>query len=79
VVRPNPDEQIPWDRSQSPTIVRVAAAGGVAAADGSFHWGDAGIGAGGALVLLGLGLAATLAVTIGRRRHTGEQHAIGTN
>jgi hypothetical protein len=73
VVRPNPDEQVPWSRAQSPTIVRVVAS------DGGFNWADAGVGAGGALVLVGLGLAAASAATNGRRRHPREQRAIVTN
>jgi hypothetical protein len=55
------------------TIVRVVAP------DGSFDWGDAGIGAGASLVLLGIGLAGTRAVTTSRKRHTREQRAIATN
>jgi hypothetical protein len=73
VVRPNPDEQVTWPRTQSPAIVRVAAA------NGGFDWGDASLGVGGALVLVGLGLGAARAITNSRRRRTREQHAIGTN
>jgi hypothetical protein len=73
VVLPNPDEQVPWPRAQSPAIVHVVAP------DGAFDWADAGVGAGGVLVLVGLGLAATRAATKGRGRHPREQHAIVTN
>jgi hypothetical protein len=73
MVRPNPDEQAPWPRSQSPAIVRVVVP------DGGFDWADAGIGAGGALVLVGLGLGAARAVTNVRRHHPSEQRAIATN
>jgi hypothetical protein len=71
-VWPNPDEQAPSSQAQSPAIVRVVAL------DGGFDWGDAGIGAGGVLVLVGLGLAATRAATSGRRRNPREQRAIAT-
>jgi hypothetical protein len=59
--------------SLAPTVVRVVPH------SGGFDWGDAGIGAAAALVLLGIGLAATRAATTGRRRHTREQRAIVTN
>jgi hypothetical protein len=72
-VRSNPDEQVPWSRTQSPAIVRVVAP------NGGFDWPDAGVGAGGALVLVGLALAATRAATNGRRRHPSEQRAVVTH
>jgi uncharacterized iron-regulated membrane protein len=59
IVRPNPDEQNP---SPAPvTIVRLTDAGG------GFDWGDAGIGAAGALGLILAATGATL--LIARRRH----------
>jgi hypothetical protein len=73
MVQPNPDEQFPGSRSQSPVIVRVIAP------NGGFDWGDAGIGAGAALALVALGLAAASAATQGRRRRTREQHTIATH
>ncbi len=57
----------------APTVVRVVTQ------SGGFDWRDAGIGAGAALVLLGIGLTATRAATTSRRRHTREQRAIVTN
>jgi hypothetical protein len=72
-VRPNPDQQAPWPGAQSPAIVHVVAP------NGGFDWGDAGIGAGGALILVGLGLAATRAATNGRRRNPRDQRAIATH
>jgi hypothetical protein len=59
--------------SPAPTVVRVVTHAG------GFDWGDAGIGAGAALVLLGIGLTATRAATNGRKRHTRERRAIVTN
>jgi hypothetical protein len=59
--------------SPAPTVVRVVTH------SGGFDWGDAGIGAGTALVLLGIGLIGTRAATNSRRRHTPEQRAIVTN
>jgi hypothetical protein len=59
--------------SPAPTIVRVVTH------SAGFDWGDAGIGAGTALVLLGIGLTATRAAANSRRRHTREQRAIVTN
>jgi hypothetical protein len=44
-----------------------------------FHWLDAGIGAAGSLVLVGLGLAGMRAATNSRRRRTRQQRAIATN
>jgi hypothetical protein len=73
VGRPNPDEQTPWSRTQSPAIVPVAVA------NGGFEWGDAGIGAGAALVLVGLGLAATRAATLSHKRNPREQRAVPTS
>jgi hypothetical protein len=55
-----------------PTAVRVTSGGG-------FSWGDAGIGAAGCAVLLGIGLAVTLTVTKGRKRHPAERHTIATS
>jgi len=55
------------------TVVRV-----VASHDG-FDWGDAGIGAGAMLLLLGIGLAGTLVATNARRRDIREQRAVATN
>jgi hypothetical protein len=57
----------------APTVVHVVTH------SGGFDWGDAGIGAAAALVLLGIGLTATRAATNSRRRHTREQRAIATN
>ena len=57
----------------APPVVRVVAS------HGGFDWGDAGIGSGAALVLLGVGLTGTRATTNSRRRHTREQRAIVTN
>ena len=72
MVQPNPDEQVAWPRTQSP-VVRVVTP------DGGFDWADAAIGGCAALVLVGLGLAATRAATSGRRRYAREQRAIVTN
>ena len=47
-----------------PTVVRVAPSGG------GFDWGDAGIGAGGALALITLAIGGTLGATNIRRRTT---------
>jgi hypothetical protein len=87
-VRPNPDEQTVTGASTAPCS-EVCSGGGygsvpativhVVAPDGSFNWGDAGIGAGASLVLVGIGLAGTRAVTNSRKRHTREQRAIATN
>jgi hypothetical protein len=55
------------------TVVRV-----VASHDG-FDWGDAGIGAGAMLLLLGMAIAGTLVATNGRRGHIHEQRAVATN
>jgi hypothetical protein len=52
--------------AESPSVVVVPVPHEVAGADG-MDWADAGIGAGGALVLVATGLAG--AVAIGRRRH----------
>ena len=59
--------------SPAPAVVRVVTH------SGGFDWGDAGIGAGTALVLLGIGLTAACAATTSRRRHTRKQRAIVTN
>jgi hypothetical protein len=64
MVQPNPDEQVPWSRSQSPAIVRVVAP------DGGFDWGDAGVGAAGGLALSILALGAALAITQRRAHRT---------
>jgi hypothetical protein len=50
-------------------VVRVASHGG-------FDWGDAAIGAGAVLVLLGIGLAGTLVATNGRGSRTRKQRAV---
>ena len=55
------------------TVVRV-----VASHDG-FDWGDAGIGAGAMLLLLGTALAGTLVATNSRRSHTREQRTVAAN
>jgi hypothetical protein len=55
------------------TVVRV-----VASHDG-FDWGDAGIGAGAVLVLLGIGLATPLLATNGRRGRARKQRAVVTS
>ena len=57
----------------APPVVRVVTS------HGGFDWGDAGIGAGAALVLLAIGLTGTRAATNSRKRHTREQRAIVTN
>jgi hypothetical protein len=44
-----------------------------------FDWGDAGIGAGAMLVLLGIALAGTLVATNARTGHTRAQRAVATN
>jgi hypothetical protein len=49
----------------------------VASGDG-FNWGDAGIGAGASVLLLGIGLAGTRIATKARNRPAGEQHTIAT-
>ena len=54
------------------TVVRVAPGG-------SFDWGDAGIGAGAALVLLGIGLAGSRAATDSRKRHPRERRATASS
>ena len=59
--------------SPAPTVVRVVTH------SGGFDWGDAGIGAAAALVLIGIGLIATRAATTSRRRHTRKQRAIVVN
>jgi hypothetical protein len=59
--------------STAPTVVRVVAH------SADFHWGDAGIGAGASLVLVGVGLAGMRAATNSRKRHTRQQRAIATN
>lgn len=64
IVRPNPDEQVPWSRSQSPAIVRVVAT------DGGFDWGDAGVGAAGGVALSMLGLGVALVVSQLRTRRS---------
>jgi hypothetical protein len=87
-VRPNPDQQTVTRASTAPCS-EVCSGGGyggapatvvrVVAPDGSFNWGDAGIGAGASLMLLGIGLASMRAVTKSRERHTREQRAIATS
>jgi hypothetical protein len=62
VVRPNPDEQIPTPGPA--TIVRVPNP------STGFDWGDAGIGAAGALGLAALAVAGGLAITQRRARRT---------
>jgi hypothetical protein len=44
-----------------------------------FDWGDAGIGAGATLIVLGIGFAGTRAATNGRRRQLREERAVVTN
>ena len=51
------------------SVVRVVAPGG------GFDWGDAGIGAGGALALTMIGVGGALAATNRRGRHTHDQRA----
>jgi hypothetical protein len=67
----------------SPTAPTTAAAPQTAVrvvgSQPGFDWGDAGIGAGAMLVLLGIALAGTLVATTARRRHTREQRAVATN
>ena len=58
--------------SPQPTSVRVTSGGG-------FNWGDAGIGAGACVVLLGIGLAGVRTVTKGRKPHPTEQRTIATS
>ena len=90
LVRPNADEQTVTDASASTAPCSEVCSGGgyggapativhVVAPDGSFNWADAGIGAGASLVLLGIGLAGTHAVTKSRERHTREHRAIATS
>jgi hypothetical protein len=62
VVRPNPDEQVPMPGPA--TIVRV-----INPSTG-FDWGDAGIGAAGALGLMALAVSGGLAITERRARAT---------
>jgi hypothetical protein len=45
----------------------------VTAPDGGFHWGDAGIGAGGMLVVALIGAAGLLIVTTRRNHRTGQE------
>jgi hypothetical protein len=59
--------------SRAPAVVRVVLR------SGGFHWGDAGIGAAVAVVLLAVGLAGIRTATHARRRHTGQQRVIATN
>ncbi|HKR99682.1 MAG TPA: hypothetical protein VJU79_09220 [Candidatus Dormibacteraeota bacterium] len=56
-----------------PSVVRVVTH------DGGFDWGDAGIGAGATVILLGIGFAGASAATSHRRRHLGEQRAVVTD
>jgi len=56
-----------------PTVVRVVTR------DGGFDCGDAGIGAGAALILLAIGFAGTRAATNGRRRYHREERGMVTN
>jgi hypothetical protein len=70
-VQPNPDQQGPY-LPQSPAIVQVVAR------DGGFEWGDAGVGAGAALVMVGA-LGVARAATNRRKRQTGGQRALVTN
>lgn len=60
-VGPNPDQQYPANTTPA-VIVRTSAA------KNEFDWGDAGIGAGGALGLAAIGLAGALTVTQRRTR-----------
>jgi hypothetical protein len=46
------------------------------ASHGGFNWGDAGIGAGAVLILLGIGLAVTLVATNGHRSRTRKHRAV---
>lgn len=57
----------------SPSVVRVVTH------NGGFDWGDAGIGAGATLILLGIGFACARAATHGRRRHLRQQRAAAIN
>jgi hypothetical protein len=72
-VRPNPDQQGPGYLPQSPAIVQVVGP------DGGFEWGDAGVGAGAALVMVGLALGVARAATNRRKRQNGGQRALVTN
>jgi hypothetical protein len=49
-----------------------------ATSGGAFNWGDAGIGAGACVVLLGIGLAGIRTAAKGRKRHPAEQREIAT-
>jgi len=68
-VRANPDEQTPNENTLPTTIVRVAAP------SHGFHWGDAGIGAAGALGLAALAIGAALTNSQRRARRTSRSAA----
>jgi hypothetical protein len=72
-VQPNPDQQGPGYLPQSPAIVEVVAP------DSGFEWGDAGVGAGAALVIVGVALGVARAATNRRKRQSGGQRALVTN
>ena len=71
VVRPNPDQQTAGSPSQ--TTVHVTAS------NRGFDWGDAGIGAGTTVLLLGVGLAGTRVATSTRKRRTRQERTIVAN
>jgi hypothetical protein len=70
-VGPNPDQQAAG--SPSRTIVHITAS------NREFDWGDAGIGAGAAVLLLGVGLAGTRVATSTRKRRTRQERTIVAN
>jgi hypothetical protein len=72
-VQPNPDEQTPIaaNTHQRPIASTPAVIVRVSSAKSGFDWGDAGIGAAGALGLSLIGLAGGLAVSHRRARQTG--------
>ena len=72
-VQPNPDQQTPItaDTRQGSVAGTPAVIVRVSSANGGFDWGDAGIGAAGALGLSLVALAGGLAVSQRRARRTG--------
>jgi len=70
-VGPNPDQQAAG--SQSRTTMNVTAS------NGGFDWGDAGIGAGATVLLLGVGFAGTRVATSTRKRRTRQESTMVAN
>ncbi len=90
VVRPNPDEQAAIAAAHSgvpvgPNPHQQAAVSPsrttvhVTASNRGFDWGDAGIGAGATVLLLGAGLAGTRVATSTRKRRTRQERTIVAN